>query len=145
MPGRGADSGYFLVEFDGVTTLEASEVSEAKLKHAPVQIAVGGREKPRQVRGKSEVEVVTVKHARMLNNAGGEVWAWFNNFHRGIAVERRNLRIIQLDEDGIAIGETVDLIDCVPTDFTLEAHKADAKEASYFSFAVQPEDFDYIA
>jgi phage tail-like protein len=141
----GTSAGYFLVEFDGVAQMEATEVSEVKLQHEPVQIHVGTREKPLQMRGKSTVPVVTVKHARVLiGGTASSIYQWFNDFHRGVAVERRNLRIVALDEDGLTPFETADLIDCVPTDFVLEAQKGDSKEASMFSFAVQPQDIDLL-
>ena len=141
----GVHSGFFLVELDGVTALEATEVSGIQLTHEPTEIPVGTREKPIYSRGKSKVEPVTVKHAKSLNNSGREIFQWFNDFHRGLAVERRNLRVVQLSEDGKTPLETTDLIDCLPTKFKDEGNKADGKDAAYFSFEVQPSDIDYVS
>jgi phage tail-like protein len=136
--------GNFLVEIDGVTALEATECTGGDLKHEPVEMSVGTREKPIYGRGKSKIEPVKLKHAKALNNSGAEIYQWFNDFHRGIAVDRRNLRVIQLDEQNTPV-ESTDYIDCIPTNFTPVDHKADGKDAAYFSAEFQPSDIDYAA
>lgn len=140
-----ASAGFYLLEVDGVSgSVEASEISELKLKHEAVQLHVGTREKPIQVRGKSTVEVVTVKHARAFNSVIGEIFQWFNDYTRGVTVEKRNVRVVTMDESGLVPVETVDLIDCVPGELTFESHKGEAKELAMFSFSVQPSDLDFV-
>lgn len=135
---------FFIIEMDGVAVMEASKVSEAKLKHNHVLIHTGTREKPYKRRGKSEVAPVTVTHARFISGVGSSVFQWFNDFTRGISVERRNMRIVKMDEDGQTPVETTDLIDCVPGEFNQDEMDGEGKSEPTFSFSVEPEDFDFV-
>lgn len=140
MPNNGTSSAHFLVEFDGVSSLEASEVSGINKKHEPVEIMTGNRSMPIYARGKSKMEPVTLKHAMALNASGRELFDYFDNYTSGIVVEKRNLRVVQLGEDGFSTVAVTDLIDCVPTEFMIEGNKADSKDAAYFTVKLQPSD-----
>src|SRR5882672_2355373 len=100
MPDFGLSAGYFLVEIDGVTVLEATEVTGMELDHEGFSFEVGTRFFPINGRGKGKINPLTIKHARALNNSDSEIYQWVSDFVRGIAVVRKNVRIIQFDEDG---------------------------------------------
>ncbi len=137
---QGTSTAHFLVEFDGVSICEASEVSGVNKKHEPVKIFTGNRRSPFYAAGKFELDVVMIKHAIGINGAGRELSGYYEDFTSGLITERRNFRIVQLDEDGISPVATFDLIRCVPTEFSLDGNKADGKDAAYFTIKLQPED-----
>jgi len=141
----GVSAGYFVVELDGVAAMEATEVTGVETEMEPYEIIPGTRDTPIYGRGKRKTAPVTVKNATALNNAGREMFQWLNDFAKGIAVERRNMRIVQLGEDGRTPVVQTDLIECIPTKFALDDYKGDAKEGHMFSFTVQPSDFDHAA
>lgn len=137
---NGTSSAHFLVEFDGVAALEASEFSGINKKHEPVEIMLGNRAMPVYARGKSKMEAVTLKHAIALNAAGRELFQYFDDYTNGFVVEKRNLRVVQLTEDGFGTAAIMDLIDCIPMEFMHEGNKADSKDAAYFTIKLQPSD-----
>ena len=97
---QGTSSGRFLIEIDGVTSAEASEVSGIGIKHEPFKIAIGAQANPILGRSNYECEEVTMKHAYALNSTGNEVFAWFGDYIKGYTTDKLNMRLIQLSEDG---------------------------------------------
>lgn len=137
---NGTASSHFLVEFDGIASLEASEVSGINKKHEPVEIMTGNRSMPFYARGKSKMEPVTIKHAMAINASGRELFQYFDDYTTFGNAEKRNLRVVQLGEDGFSTVAVIDLIDCIPTEFMVEGNKADSKDAAYFTVKLQPSD-----
>ena len=140
MPGQGASAQYFTVEVDGVTAVRASEVSGLKIDHTEVKFYEGNRPNPHIVRGHFEVGAVTFKHAQALNQAGTELMQWLQDFIRGIVTDRRGMRVIQFDEDGIVPIYTYELLKCVPKSFEQDQLQGGSTNASMFTFVVAPED-----
>jgi phage tail-like protein len=135
----GTSESRYLVEVDGVTALDVSEVSGFGKKHTPFKLSVGNRPSPILGRGNFEIEEVTFKHAHALNNAGQEFMQWLEDFTDGIDTSRRSARVIVLDEDGQSPVAQYELLDCVPTSFKIETHTAGGNNPSYFSFMLMPE------
>jgi len=140
MPGQGASAQYFTVEVDGVTAIRASEVSGLKIDHTEVKFYEGNRPNPHIVRGHFEVGAVTFKHAQALNESGAELMQWLQDFIRGIVTDRRGMRVIQFDEDGIVPVYTYELLKCVPKSFEQDQLQGGSTTASMFTFVVVPED-----
>lgn len=140
---RGTHSGHFLVEMDGVTAIEATEVTGFKKTHEPVEIKTGNRPMPTYARGKSKVEPITLKHAIALNAAGREIVDYIQAYCAGQTVQKRNFRVIQLHEDGATIAAVYECYDCVPKEFAIEGNKADGSDAAYFTAVLQPEDVQF--
>jgi phage tail-like protein len=140
MPGQGASAQYFTVEIDGVTAIRASEVSGLKIDHTEVKFFEGNRPNPHIVRGHFEVGAVTFKHAQALNQTGTELMQWLQDFIRGIVTDRRGMRVIQFDEDGIVPVYTYELLKCVPKSFEQDQLQGGSTNASMFTFVVLPED-----
>lgn len=136
---NGTHAGHFLVEMDGVTAIEATEVTGLKLTHEPFEIRTGNRAMPIYGRGKSKIEPVTLKHAKALNAAGREIFQYFSDYVNGLIVEKRNFRVIQLEEDGFTTHAVYDAVDCVPKEFSCD-QKADGNEPAYYSVVLQPTD-----
>lgn len=137
---NGTHSGHFLVEFDGVAVLEATEVTGIKKTHEPVEIKVGTRALPTYARGKSKIEPVTLKHAFALNRSGREIFNYFNAYCAGLTTEKRNFRVVQLHEDGLTTAGVYELYDCVPKEFAIEGNKADGNDPAYYTVVLQPSD-----
>ena len=137
---NGTHGGHFLVEYDGVSALEATEVTGIEKEHEPFELKVGTRAMPVYGRGKSKVAPITFKHAFALNTSGREIFDYFNLYTQGLTTEKRNFRVIQLQEDGLTPHGEYDLIDCVPVKFKVEDSKADSKDAAFYTFTIQPTD-----
>lgn len=137
---RGTHSGHFLVEMDGVSVIEATEVTGLKKVHEPVEIKTGNRAMPTYARGKSKAEPITLKHAFALNRSGREIFQYFNAYCAGLLTEKRSFRVIQLNEDGFSTHGVYELIDCVPKEFAIEGNKADGSDAAYYTVVLQPTD-----
>ncbi len=138
----GTANGYFLVEIEGVSVIEASEAEVGGLKHEPVKIGVGNRPNPYLARGKYEGEEFKLKQAYALNQEGEELFKYFRDYLRGLTVEKRNIRVIQMTENGLGIERTHECIECVPTTFKPEGKKGDSKDAAYFEIAFLPTDYN---
>jgi phage tail-like protein len=138
--GNGTHSGHFLVEYDGVAALEASEVTGIEKETEPFEIKRGNKSMPIYGRGKSKVSPVTFKHALAINSSGAEVFQYFDDYTNGLTTEKRNFRIVQLAEDGFTPQGVYEFINTVPTKFKMEDNKADGKDAAMYSFTLQPED-----
>lgn len=136
----GISSARFLVEMDGVSIMDASEVSGIGLKHEVVKIAVGSRANPHLARGNYECEEITLKHAHALNSAGFELSLQFDSFIRGLDVGKPTFRLIQLGEDGFETVAIWEAFECVPTMFSQESNKADSNDAAYFTLKFKPTD-----
>lgn len=141
---RGTSAGRYLVEMDGVSICRASEVSGLGLKHEPFKIPVGDRANPIIGRSNYEANDITVKHAFALNKTGREVFAYFKNYVKGLTVEKRTFRLIQLDEDGRGVVAVWEASECVPLEFNQEQNKGDSNDAAYFTFKLKPTDLDLI-
>lgn len=141
---RGTSSGRYLVEIDGVSACRASEVSGIGLKHEPFKIPVGDRANPILGRSNYEANEVTIKHAYALNRTGRELFAYFGAYVKGLTVEKRTVRLIQLDEDGFGTVAVWELSECVPTEFTQENNKGDSNDAAYFTIKFKPTDADLV-
>ncbi|HEV7701064.1 MAG TPA: phage tail protein [Pyrinomonadaceae bacterium] len=137
---QGTHAGHFLVEFDGVAALEATEVTGVGLTHEPVEIKVGTRALPVYSRGKSKIEPVTIKHAVAINSSGRELSRYFQDYSQGLTTEKRSFRVIQLREDGFTPHSIHELIDCVPKSYKPGDNKADGADAAYFMVELQPSD-----
>lgn len=138
----GTSNAHFLVEVDGVSILEASEVEIGGIKHEPFKLSVGNRPNPYLGRNKYEAEEVKIKGAYALNSQGEELFSNFRNYIQGFNVSKLNMRVIQLAEDGFRTVVIHDFIECVPTMFQPEAKKADSKDAAYFSIGFKPTDYN---
>lgn len=139
MPGAG--NGYFLVEVDGVSAIEATECDIGGVKHEPFKIAVGNRPNPYLGRGKFEVEEVKLKGAYALTSQGEELFQAFNDYIRGFTTQQLSFRVVQLSEDGFSTLKVHEFIECVPTMFQPEGKKGDSKDAAYFTIAFKPTDY----
>lgn len=133
-------NGHYLIEVDGVSVCQASEIETGGVKHEPFKIFVGNRAFPFLGRAKSEVEEVKIKQAYALNNEGREFARMFQDYVRGTNVGKVNIRVVTLGEDGFSVVATDDYIDCVPTMFTPEGKKGDSKDGAYFSVGFKPSD-----
>lgn len=138
----GTSIGNFVVEVDGLSVCEASEVEIGGVKHEPFKLSVGNRPNPYIGRNKFEVEEVKIKNAYALNQEGRDFFSYFNDYIRGFnAAEKIGLRVIQLGEDGISTEAVHEFIECVPTSFQPENKKADGKDAAMFTIAFKPTDY----
>ncbi len=140
---QGTASRAFLIEMDGVSAAQASEVSGLGVKHEPFKINVGGRANPIIGRSGYEGEEVTVKHAYALGSTGQEMFSWFGDYIRGDRTDKLSFRLIQLAENGYSTENVWDLSECVPTAFMHEGAKADSNDAAYFTLKFKPTDVDF--
>lgn len=143
MANNGTASRAFIIEMDGVSAAQASEVSGLGIKAEPFKINVGGRPNPIQGRAGYEPEEVTVKHAYALGSTGQEMFSWFGDFIRGDRTDKISFRLVQLAEDGRTSLNTWDCSECVPTGFMHEGAKADSNDAAYFTLKFKPTDVDF--
>ena len=140
----GTSNANFLVEVDGVTVCEASEVEIGGLKHEPFKLSVGNRPNPFIGRNKFEVEEVKIKQAYALNSEARDFFNKINDYIRGFNIEKPTVRVVQLGEDGFSTEVVHEFIECVPTAFQPEGKKADSKDAAYFTISFKPTDYvDY--
>lgn len=137
---QGTSSARYIIEIDGISAARASEVSGVGLKHEPFKIAVGDRANPIVGRSTYEANEVTVKHAYALNKTGQEAFRYFGDYLKGYTVQKLNMRLIQLDEDGFGTTATWELEECVPLEFTHETNKGDSNDAAYFTLKFKPTD-----
>ena len=137
---QGTSSGRFLIEIDGVTSADASEVSGIGIKHEPFKIAIGAQANPILGRSNYECEEVTMKHAYALNSTGNEVFAWFGDYIKGYTTDKLNMRLIQLSEDGFGTAAIWEMLECVPTMMMQETNKGDSNDAAYFTLKFKPTD-----
>ena len=140
---NGTASRSYLVEMDGVSAMEASEVSGIGIKAEPFKINVGNRPNPILGRAGYEPEEVTVKHAHALNSTGQEIFSWFRGFLKGDRTDKISFRLVQLAENGTSTVAVWDLTECVPTGFMQEGNKADSNDAAYFTLKFKPTDVDF--
>ena len=140
----GTSSANFLCEVDGVVAFEASEADGFGKSHDPFEIAVGNRELPILGRGKSKTEEVTLKGAFALTSAGREFHDMFQDYSRGLNVQKPTVRVIQLDEAGFSPAAIHECIECVPTGFKPMGNKADSKDAAMFEVKFRPTDYECI-
>ncbi len=138
----GAANGYFLVEVDGISIIEASEAEIGSPKHEPYKIGVGNRPNQYLGRGKYEVEEFKLKNAYALNREGEELFEYFRRYIRGLTVEKVNIRVVQMEENGLTPYRVHEMIECVPTTYKPEGKKGDSKDAAYFEMAFMPTDYD---
>lgn len=132
--------GNYLIEVDGVAVCRASECETGGTKHEPFEVYHGDQPMPSIGRGKYKVEEVKIKQAYGIGNEGAEFVQQFQDYITGANVGKLNIRVVTLDEDGVAELATDDYIDCVPTSFVPDAKKGEGKEAAYFSIAFRPTD-----
>ena len=135
---KGTSSGFYMFEMDGVAAAEASEVSGIGLKHEVFKIGVGNQAYPYLGRSKYECNEVTVKHAHALNNAGKQMFQYFDDYINGVRTDKINIRLIQLGEDGFKTEATWQMEECVPTEFMQETNKGDSNDAAYVTFKFKP-------
>lgn len=138
----GTSNANFLVEVEGVSVVQASEVEIGGIKHEPFKLMVGDRPNPFIGRNKYEVDEVTIKNAYALNSEGTEFFNHFKNYALGLTTQKLNIRVIQLAENGFTSEVIHEFIECVPTSFKPEGKKADSKDAAYFSIAFKPTDYE---
>lgn len=140
MPGTSAAN--FLIEVDGLSVCEASEVEIGGVKHEPFKLSVGNRPNPYIGRNKFEVEEVKIKNGYALNQEGQDFFNYFNSYIRGFnSAEKIGIRVIQLGEDGFSTVVVHEFIECVPTSFQPEGKKGDSKDAAMFTIAFKPTDY----
>ena len=137
---KGTSSGYYILEMDGVSAAEASEVSGIGNKHEVFKIGVGNRPNPYIGRSKFEPNEVTVKHAHAMGSTGQEMFQWFDDYIRGFRTDKINIRLIQLGEDGFKTEVVWEMEECVPTEFMQETNKGDSNDAAYFTLKFKPTD-----
>jgi phage tail-like protein len=138
---RGSNEGNYLVEIEGITSIRAMNVSGGKVNHTPTLINQGNKSNPNVARGNYEVDEVTIKQATALNDTGREFFAWLYETIKGIGViERRTLRIIELNENGTTPVQTWEYINCLPTSIQPDDRAARGQNAAAFTFTLKPED-----
>jgi hypothetical protein len=135
-------NGHFLVEVEGVAAIEASEFDIGGVKHEAFKIMVGNRPNGILGRGKFDVGDCKLKNAYALNGEGKQLFKYFREYTLGITTEKRNIRVIQLDEDGYTAVGIHHFIECVPTEYQPEGKKADSKDAAYFTISFKPTDYE---
>src|SRR5205085_9460828 len=141
---NGASSGFFLVEVEGVTAFEAVEADTPGKEQEEVEIHVGNKELPYLVRGKSKIDVVTLKGAFSNSSAGRDFHKLMQDHSRGINVDKITCRVIQLDENGRDVLAINEYIECIPKAFKPLGNKGDAKEAAMFEIKLRPSDYECI-
>lgn len=130
--------GRYLIEVDGITAVESTEVSGVNKTHQEFELFISNRPNPILGRGHYKCEKITVKHGHALNSAGEEFFAWFDGYINGTNVEKRNARLIILEEDSDTIAAIYELEECVPIMFGPDTHTAGGNNASYFRFEFRP-------
>lgn len=130
--------GRFWLEGDGITAIVATEATPPGFKHTPVKYQPANQEYADHVRGNTEMEELTFKHARAVGPAGRELVRWLVDYAAGIRVEKKNFRFITLDESGIRPVEIWELQDCVPTMYKPESGSGAGTNVATFSFNLQP-------
>lgn len=138
---EGTNVGRFLLELDGVVSIRATECTPPEKTHTVTKLWESNKPNPNLVRGNWEINDVTFKHAYGINNAAGAVFDWLNEFCNGDSVERRNCRLILLDEAGLTPIKTYEMERCVPVNFKPEGLNASGADATMFTFSLRPEDY----
>jgi hypothetical protein len=134
------NDGNFLIEVDGVAVCQASEIDLPDTEHAEVEIWDGINQNPALVRGKFKVGDITIKQAHALNNEGEEFTRMFQDFIRGVNLERPTIRIVTIGEDGFTPVATDEYIRCIPKKFKPEKKDGKGPNGSYFSITFRAED-----
>lgn len=132
--------GRFILEIDGIRAVVATEATPPGYKHTAVKYQPGNQSMPIHVRGNSEIEECSFKHARGIGQVGQQLVAWLRAFASGAVVERRNARFITMDETGRTPIETWELIGCVPTMYKPETSSGTGTNVASFTFSLQPSD-----
>lgn len=140
MAGNGTSEGRFLFELNGIVSVRATEVSGVGVNHEEFELYESNKPNPNLGRGHYTCDMINVKHAHALNQAGAEFFRWMKDFITGDSVERRGGRLIVLDEDGKTPVAIYELLRCVPKKYEAETHSAGGKNASFFRFQLRPED-----
>lgn len=142
MAGKGTSEGRYLFEMDGVTAIRSSEVTGVSLNHEEFELHESNKANPNIGRGNYKCDKIKVKHGHALNSTGVEVFTWMKDFVEGTNVERRNARLIIMDEDGRTPVSTYTLRGCIPISFLVDTQTAGGKNANYFNFEIRPEDME---
>ena len=135
---NGTHENRYLLEFDGVAAIAASEVTMPSKEHTPAELYVGNQPNPILVRGNFKVDDMSFKHAHALNETGNEVFRWLDDFVDGVDLSRRGARLVVLDEDGVTPVDVYELEECVPRSFKPEAHSASGTGVSMFTVTIRP-------
>ncbi|MGA9768281.1 MAG: phage tail protein [Blastocatellia bacterium] len=139
---HGTSEGRYLFEMDGVTAIRATEVTGVSKMHEEFELYESNKGNPHLGRGHFKCEKIKVKHGHALNETGVEVGTWLSDFVDGTNLERRNARLIVLDEDGRSPVTTYTLRRCIPISFAPDTQTAGGKNANYFNFEIRPEDME---
>jgi phage tail-like protein len=138
------NEGNFLIESDGVPVIKVSEVNGLGIENTLSEIHEGNRALPHVVRGNSSVDEVTFKHGHAMPGAEGvaqNIFNWARSLSRGgVSVERRNLRVVLMDEAGLLPLRYYELRRCLPRKFNEDSRTAGGNNAATFTFIVKPED-----
>jgi phage tail-like protein len=132
--------GRFIVEINGIRAIVATEATPPGFKHTPVKYQPGNQHMPTYVRGNSEIEEFTFKHARAVGQVGQQLVGWLRAWASGTAVERLTARFITMDETGRTPVETWELVDCLPTQYKPETSSGTGTNVAAFTFGLQPSD-----
>jgi phage tail-like protein len=135
---RPSTENRFLLEVDGVTAIVAMEATPPGRKHTPVKYQPGNQSRPIHLRGNTEIEEFTFKHARAIGQVGQQLLTWLIAFDEGDLVETRNVRFITMDETGRTPVETWEMTDCVPTMYKPDSSSGTGNNVASFSFSLQP-------
>lgn len=127
-----------ILEIDGVPAITAMEVTPPKKAHTPVEYQPLNQPMPELIRGSAKIEELTFKHARAVSQVGRDLVQWLDDFVEGIAVVRRNFRLITLDEAGRNPVETWELQDCVPTSYGPDSASNTGTGVASFTFGLRP-------
>jgi phage tail-like protein len=131
----------FLVEIDGVASVNATKVDGLDvIKHTPSKLMIGNRGNPIHGLGNHEVGEVTVTHAEVMGQTGREVWRWHRDYIKRVDLVKRNVRVVQFEEDGATVAQEYELRGCVPTSFKSDGTDANSGDPQFFTFGFQPED-----
>jgi hypothetical protein len=130
----------YILEIDGVPAVAATEATPPGFKQTPGKYQPGNQPNPTHFRGNFEIEEMTFKHARGIGQAGRELVRWLIDYSRGLAVQKRSLRFITMDETGRSPLETWECLDCVPTMYKPEQGTGTGTDVATFTFSLQPDD-----
>jgi phage tail-like protein len=141
---NGTSEGRYIFELDGVSAIRSSEVTGVGKNHEEFELYESNRPNPTLGRGHFKCDKIKVKHGHALNQTGAEVFVWMDDFLNGLNTERRNARLIVMDEDGRSPVATFTLRRCIPISYMADTQTAGGKNANYFNFEIRPEDMEMI-
>ena len=137
--GHGTHENRYILEIDGFDQILSSECTMGDKEHTPFELMVGNNPDAMLGRGTRKTADTTFKHAHGLNNVAQAFSQWLDDFADGVDLERRNGRMIVMDEDGVTPMNEYELQQIIPRTFKPETHSASGTGASMFTCAIRAE------